>query len=95
MGSAGLLVGAVIRYLPGGGGHIPAEGFSAGGAASARELPGVLVAALAGLGLGAILGPEAPLIALGGALAVLALGPGLRPATSVDTPGQPAPDGPS
>ena len=37
------------------------------------ELPGILLAALATLGLGLVLGPEAPLIALGGGLAVLAV----------------------
>ena len=35
------------------------------------ELPGILLAALASLGLGAVIGPEAPLIALGGGIAVL------------------------
>ncbi len=37
------------------------------------ELPGVLLAALATLCLGAVLGPEAPLIALGAGLAVIAV----------------------
>lgn len=70
---AGLLVGATIRYLPGTAGHIPAKGFSSAGAPGPAELPGVILAALAGLGLGIVLGPEAPLIALGGGLAVIAL----------------------
>ncbi len=35
------------------------------------ELPGVFLAALVSLGLGAVIGPEAPLIALGGGLAAL------------------------
>jgi len=70
---AGAVVGAVIRYLPGRGGHSPADGFKAGGVAQPAELPGIFVAALAGLGLGAVIGPEAPLIALGGGLAVLAV----------------------
>lgn len=68
---AGLLVGLIIRYLPGKGGHSPADGFHAGGAPTPVELPGVFVAALATLALGPVLGPEAPLIALGGGLAVL------------------------
>jgi H+/Cl- antiporter ClcA len=38
-----------------------------------RELPGVFLAALATLALGAVLGPEAPLIALGGGLGYLAV----------------------
>ncbi|MFH8387610.1 chloride channel protein [Kitasatospora sp. NPDC018058] len=73
LGVAGLLVGVTVRYLPGTGGHEPAEGLSTTGAPGAIELPGVFLAALATLGLGAVLGPEAPLIALGGGLAVLAV----------------------
>ncbi|HET9076461.1 MAG TPA: chloride channel protein [Acidimicrobiales bacterium] len=70
---AGLIVGATIRYLPGRGGHSPADGFKAGGVAQSIELPGILVAALASLAAGAVVGPEAPAIALGGGLAVLAV----------------------
>jgi H+/Cl- antiporter ClcA len=71
---AGLLVAPVIRFLPGTGGHSPADGFKPGGGApTAAQLPGVLLAALATLSLGVVLGPEAPLIALGGGLAVLAV----------------------
>jgi chloride channel protein, CIC family len=66
---AGVLVGLTIRYLPGTGGHSPADGFKAGGVASPVELPGIALAALATLSLGAVLGPEAPLIALGGGVA--------------------------
>jgi len=70
----GLLVGLIIRYLPGNGGHSPAFGFQTGGGpATARELPGIALAALATLGLGAVLGPEAPLIAIGGGLGALAV----------------------
>jgi len=70
---AGLLVGLTIRYLPGKGGHSPADGFKARGAPTPIELPGVILAALATLSLGAVLGPEAPLIAIGGGLGVLAV----------------------
>ena len=70
---AGILVALAIRYLPGRGGHSPADGFHADGAPSPRELPGVFVAALATLSLGVVLGPEAPLIALGGGLGALAV----------------------
>ena len=66
---AGILVGAAIQYLPGRGGHSPADGFQAGGLPSTTELPGIILAALAGLALGAVIGPEAPLIAIGGGLA--------------------------
>jgi H+/Cl- antiporter ClcA len=71
---AGILVGLTIRYLPGKGGRSPAEGFKAGeGAPSPAELPGVALAALATLALGVVLGPEAPLIAIGGGLGVCAV----------------------
>jgi H+/Cl- antiporter ClcA len=73
LGLAGVLVGVAIRHLPGGGGHSPAGGFVAGGAPTPAELPGVLFAALASLSLGVVLGPEAPLIALGAGLAVCAV----------------------
>ena len=68
----GLLTALAIRYLPGNGGHSPAFGFTAGaGPAAGRELPGIALAALATLSLGAVVGPEAPLIAIGGGLAAL------------------------
>jgi H+/Cl- antiporter ClcA len=71
---AGLLVGLTIRYLPGKGGHSPADGFKVGaGPPAPIELPGVIFAALATLSLGVVLGPEAPMIALGGGLGVLAV----------------------
>jgi H+/Cl- antiporter ClcA len=70
---AGLLVGAIIRYVPGQGGESPAAGFKPGTPVSIPALPGIAVAAMAGIGLGAVVGPEAPLIALGGGLAVVAL----------------------
>ncbi|NMH96985.1 chloride channel protein [Pseudonocardia sp. K10HN5] len=69
----GLLVALAIRHLPGHGGHSPVDGFHAGGAPTPRELPGVVAAALATLAFGAALGPEAPLIALGGGLGVCAV----------------------
>ena len=69
---AGVLAAIAIIRLPGHGGHIPYEGLKAGTAQPA-ELPGILLAALATLGLGLVLGPEAPLIALGSGLAVLAV----------------------
>jgi H+/Cl- antiporter ClcA len=70
---AGVLVGLTIRHLPGGGGRSPVEGFAGEGAPKPVELPGVLLAALGSLALGVVLGPEAPLIALGGGLAVCAV----------------------
>jgi chloride channel protein, CIC family len=77
---AGVLVGLTIRYLPGRGGAIPAHGFHAGGPPATRELPGIALAALAALGLGVALGPEAPLIALGAGLAATVVRLGKRDA---------------
>ncbi|HEX9226630.1 MAG TPA: chloride channel protein, partial [Arthrobacter sp.] len=68
----GLLTALTIRYLPGNGGHSPAFGFKAGGGPpTSRELAGIILAALATLSLGAVLGPEGPLIAIGGGLGAL------------------------
>jgi H+/Cl- antiporter ClcA len=71
---AGVLVGLTLRYLPGNGGHSPADGFKMGeGPPSPIDLPGIVLAALATLSLGVVLGPEAPVIAIGGGLGVLAV----------------------
>src|SRR5271170_1527954 len=70
---AGVLVGLTIRYLPGTGGHSPADGFKVEGPPTAVELPGIVLAALATLSLGVVLGPEGPLIALGAGLGALAV----------------------
>ena len=70
----GLLTALTIHYLPGNGGHSPAFGFKPGGGPpKIADLPGVALAALTTLSLGAVLGPEAPLIAIGGGLGVLAV----------------------
>ena len=69
---AGLIVGLCVRYLPGKGGDSPADGFHAGPPPRPHEIPGTALAALASLGLGAVVGPEAPLIALGAGLAAWA-----------------------
>ncbi len=69
----GLLVGLTIRYLPGTGGHKPAEGFKPSGAVLPIELPGIIIAAFATLSFGAVLGPEAPLIAIGSGMGILAV----------------------
>jgi H+/Cl- antiporter ClcA len=71
---AGLLTAFAIVRLPGHGGHVPVEGLKAGGAPTTPiQLPGILLAAFATLGLGLVLGPEAPLIALGTGLGYLAV----------------------
>ncbi|MDF9752265.1 chloride channel protein [Arthrobacter sp. ES3-54] len=70
----GLLTALTIRYLPGTGGHSPAFGFKTGGGPpNGRELVGIILAALTTLSLGAVLGPEGPLIAIGGGLGALAV----------------------
>ncbi len=70
---SGLLVGLTIQYLPGTSGHEPAEGFKASGPVRPIDLPGIIIASFVTLGLGVVLGPEAPLIAIGSGLGVLAL----------------------
>ena len=62
LATAGLIVAFAIVRLPGSGGHIPAEGLKAGGGPAApNTLPGVALAGLAAIGLGTVVGPEAPL----------------------------------
>jgi H+/Cl- antiporter ClcA len=67
----GLLVGLSLRYLPGTGGHMPAEGFKPSGVVAVRDLPGIVAASLATLVFGAVLGPEAPLALIGAGVGVL------------------------
>jgi chloride channel protein, CIC family len=69
---AGLIVAFAIERLPGNGGHDPSKGLNAG-TTFPVDLPGVLLAAIATISLGAVLGPEAPLIALGSGLAIFSL----------------------
>ena len=69
------VVGALIvilarRSLPGDGGHNPVEGLNASPTPAAYA-PGVALAALGSLPFGAVLGPEAPLIALGSAVGMV------------------------
>jgi H+/Cl- antiporter ClcA len=71
---AALITALAIVKLPGRGGHIPSEGLATGGPPpTSLELPGILLAAFATIGLGLVLGPEAPLIALGSGLGVIAI----------------------
>lgn len=81
---SGVGVALVVLRLPGRGGHIPASGLHAGGAGKSA-IPGVVLAALASLPLGAVLGPEAPLIALGGGLALVFRDLVRAPATEAST----------
>lgn len=77
---AGLLTAPVIVYLPGRGGHVPVDGLG-GPPTPPKAVPGVILAALACLPLGAALGPEAPLMAMGGGLALLAVTSARRAST--------------
>lgn len=63
----GFLAGQAVRRLPGHGGHEPIRGFTPEPVLPSA-VPGVVLAALATLSFGAVLGPEAPLLALGSAL---------------------------
>jgi H+/Cl- antiporter ClcA len=68
---AGLITAFAIVRLPAEGGHIPAEGLKVGGGLTQPiALPGIILAGMASIGLGTVIGPEAPLIALGAGLGV-------------------------
>jgi H+/Cl- antiporter ClcA len=72
LGVAGVIVALAIERLPGRGGHVPAHGLAVGGPpVQPIDLPGVILAALASVGLGTVVGPEAPLLAIGAGLGVL------------------------
>jgi H+/Cl- antiporter ClcA len=72
LGIAGLVTAFAIVRMPGRGGHVPVGGLNPE-STQPIELPGVMLAAFATIGLGLVLGPEAPLIALGGGLGLLAV----------------------
>ncbi len=68
---AGVVTALAITRLPGEGGHIAAEGLKVGGGPTQPiQLPGVILAGLVSIGFGLVIGPEAPLIALGAGLGV-------------------------
>lgn len=76
----GLIVALAITVLPGDGGHLPARGLAVGGGPTpTANLPGVIVAGLASVGFGLVVGPEAPTIAIGSGLAVATIGLARRP----------------
>ena len=72
------VIGAVIvalsrRYLPGDGGHPPLKGIGGAENLPITYGPGIALAALGTLAFGAVLGPEAPLIALGAVVGSVAV----------------------
>ncbi|NGO75672.1 chloride channel protein [Streptomyces sp. YC504] len=69
---AGLILAPIITRMRGRGGHVPVHGLG-GAPIGPLDLPSVVLAALAALPLGVVLGPEAPLMAIGGGLALLAV----------------------
>lgn len=73
LGLAGVITAFAIARLPGNGGHVPVHGLDGGKSAMPIDLPGVLLAAIGSIGFGLVLGPEAPLIALGSGLAIYTL----------------------
>jgi H+/Cl- antiporter ClcA len=83
------LVAAARALLPGDGGHSPLEGIKLAPTPPLAAV-GVAMAALGTLSFGAVLGPEAPLIALGAAVGVAAvplLRAGPREAAALGTAG--------
>src|SRR3954454_2517393 len=67
---AGIAAALAIVRLPGNGGHVPAHGLNPS-PTQPIELPGMLLAGIASISLGLVVGPEAPLIAMGGGLGFL------------------------
>ena len=80
-----LVTGALIVYvalkLPGNGGHHPLQGLAMN--IGPREIFSVVLAALGTLSFGAVLGPEAPLMAIGSACGALAFRDPTKPARMV------------
>jgi H+/Cl- antiporter ClcA len=76
---AGLLIAFAVVRLPGHGGHEPSEGLSTGSPTTPVEVPGLVLAAVATIGLGLVLGPEAPLLGLGAGVALFLVGRARRP----------------
>ena len=68
-----LITALAITRLPGAGGHLPAKGLATGAPARPIDLPGVILAGLATIASGLVLGPEGPLIAIGTGVALLTL----------------------
>ena len=62
-------MGAARTFLPGDGGHTPIHGIDPT-PAPLSHAPGIVIAALGTLGFGLVLGPEAPVVAIGSIVGV-------------------------
>ncbi|MFD7730603.1 chloride channel protein [Kitasatospora phosalacinea] len=82
---AGLLLAPIVTRMPGRGGHTPVLGLG-GPPTLPVEVPSVVLAALAALPLGVVLGPEAPLMALGSGLALLTVSAAKRASSPMLAP---------
>lgn len=76
---AGVVIAFAVVRLPGHGGHDPSKGLAGGPPVSPAQVPGVVLAATATIGLGLVLGPEAPLLAMGTGVALFLVDRGRRP----------------
>jgi H+/Cl- antiporter ClcA len=67
----GVLVGLVLRFVPGNGGPSPVAGHSLGGSADYRVAPAAALTTIVSLVAGASLGPEAALVTIAAAVGAL------------------------
>ncbi len=79
LGLAGVVIAFAVVRLPGHGGHDPSKGLAGGPPITAVQVPSVVLAAVATIGLGLVLGPEGPLIGLGTGVALFLADRGRRP----------------
>lgn len=76
---AGIIIAFAVVRLPGHGGHDPSLGLATGPPITPQMLPSVVLAAVATIGLGMVLGPEAPLLGLATGVALWVAGRARRP----------------
>lgn len=76
---AGVAIAFAVVRLPGHGGHDPSQGLASGPPITPAMVPSVVLAAVATLGFGMVLGPEAPLIGLATGVALWVAGRSRRP----------------
>jgi H+/Cl- antiporter ClcA len=76
---AGVAIAFAVVRLPGHGGHDPSLGLASGPPITPAMLPSVVLSAVATLGFGMVLGPEAPLIGIATGVALWVAGRSRRP----------------